>query len=180
MANPKSDFVYLVSEFNGPSALLRAAEKLRDAGYRDFDCHSPYPIHGMDQAMGLKRSPLGYIVFLVGFCGVTGMIALTWWVSTVAYPVIISGKPLFSYPAYVPPIFAIGVLSGGITALLGMLALNKLPRPHHPLFDAGLFSKATDDGFLASVRVENRPESIDAARAFLESLEGKNTEIVND
>lgn len=170
--------VYLIAGFESPGALLHAAEKLRDAGYHDFDCHSPFPIHGMDAAMGLKRSPLGYIVFGVAFTGVCGMLTLIWWVSTTAYAHVISGKPFFSYPAFVPPIFAIGVLSGGLTAFIGMLLLNRLPRPHHPLFESESFARVSDDGFMVSLRVLQEQKT--SARQFLESIGGQNIEEINE
>lgn len=177
MSETKREPTYFLAEFDGPGGLLEAAKKVRDAGYKMFDCHSPFPIHGMDQAMGLKRSPLGVIVFLCAFTGVFSMIALTYWVSVEAYPLIISGKPLFSYPAYAPPIFAIGVLTGGITSLLGMLALNKLPRPHHPLFNSESFSRATSDGFFVSIEAESS-EDENKIKSFLSSIGGKNVEVI--
>ncbi len=176
MKSTEAPSTYLLAAFDGPAGLIHAAEKLRDSSYKDFDCHSPFPVHGMDEAMGLKRSPLGFIVFAVAFTGVCGMIALTWWVSTTAYAHVISGKPLFSYPAFVPPIFAIGVLSGGTTALFGMLLLNRLPRPYHPVFSAKSFPHVTDDGFYVSLCVN--PSDGDSARAFLESIGGADIEIL--
>ncbi len=95
----------MLAEFENPAQLLGAAQKLHDAGYKQFDCHSPFPIHGMDQAMGLKRSPLGYIVFVVAMLGLLGGITLEWWTSTIDYPLVISGKPFFSLP---------GLWAGGI------------------------------------------------------------------
>lgn len=176
MKSTETSRKYLIAGFDSPGALLHAAEKLRDSDYKDFDCHSPFPIHGMDAAMGLKRSPLGFIVFAVAFTGVCGMIALIWWVSTTAYPHVISGKPLFSYPAFVPPIFAIGVLSGGTTALLGMLLLNRLPKPYHPLFESQSITKVTDDGFYVSLLV---PETdTENARSFLDSIGGHQIEVI--
>jgi hypothetical protein len=178
MNNNESSFCYVLAGFESPGALIHAAEKLRDNAYKDYDCHSPFPIHGMDDAMGLKRSPLGFIVFAVAFAGVCGMIALTWWVSTTAYAHVISGKPLFSYPAFIPPIFAIGVLSGGATALIGMLFLNRIPRPYHPLFAAKCFPRITDDGFFVSIKIN--PSDMDSTKSFLASIGGKDFETVKD
>src|SRR5687768_110553 len=100
----------LLAEFPDTAALLHAAEKLRDAGYKKFDCHSPFPIHGMDKAMGLKQSPLGWIVLVCGATGLISALGLQWWASAVAYPLIISGKPLFSHQAFVPITFEVTVL----------------------------------------------------------------------
>jgi len=87
--------VMMLAEFGNPARLLEAAEKLKNAGYKKFDCHSPFPIHGMDDAMGLKRSPLGWIVGFVAFVALIGGFALEWWTSTIDYPIVISGKPFF-------------------------------------------------------------------------------------
>ena len=118
----------ILAQFDSANDLYHAAEKLRDNGYKEFDCHSPFPIHGMDEAMGLKRSPLGYIVFVIGSLGLIGIMTLMWWTSAVDYPLVISGKPFFSYPAFVPITFALTVLTSAIGATISMLAINRLPR----------------------------------------------------
>ena len=170
----------MMAEYATPGALMHAAEALRDAGYKDFDCHSPFPIHGMDQAMGLKRSPLGYIVFTVAVLGLVGIMSLMWWTSTTAYPLVISGKPLFSFQAFVPPAFAITILSAALTAVIGMLVLNRLPQLFHPLFYSERFSRVTDGGFYVSV--ESTDSKVDASRTsqLLESLGGTHVEVVKD
>lgn len=168
----------IMAEFADPGSLLQAAEKARDAGYKEFDCHSPFPVHGMDRAMGLSRSPLAKLVFIFAMSAVGGMIALTYYVSVIAYPLVISGKPLFSYVAYAPPIFASGVLTGALTAVIGMLALNKLPMPYHPLFNSSSFSKVTDDGFFVTIQ-SNDPQYDEAkVKSFLTSIGGKNIEVI--
>ncbi len=170
----------MLAEYANTGALMHAAEALRDAGYKDYDCHSPFPIHGMDQAMGLKRSPLGYIVFTAAVCGLIGIMSLMWWTSTTAYPLIISGKPLFSFQAFVPPAFAITILSAALTAVIGMLVLNRLPQLFHPLFYSERFSRVTDGGFYVSV--ESTDPKFDTAhtRQLLESLGGTHIEVLKD
>ncbi len=168
----------VVAEFTDPGALLHAAEKTREAGYKEFDCHSPFPVHGMDRAMGLSRSPLAKIVFVIAMSAVCGMIALTYYVSVIAYPLVISGKPLFSYVAYAPPIFAIGVLTGALTAVIGMLALNKLPMPYHPLFNSANFAKVTDDGFFVSIQSNDPQFEESKVKSFLSSIGGRNVEVI--
>lgn len=168
----------VMAQFDDPGSLLHAAERTRDAGYKEFDCHSPFPVHGMDGAMGLSRSPLAKIVFVCAMSAVCGMIALTYYVSVIAYPLVISGKPLFSYVAYAPPIFAIGVLTGALTAVLGMLALNKLPMPYHPLFNSSNFSKVTDDGFFVTVQSNDPQYDEQKVKSFLTSIGGKNVEVI--
>jgi len=123
----------MLAEYDSPSVLLQAAEKFRDAGYTHFDCHSPFPIHGLNQAMGLKRSSLGYLVGIAAIIGFTAAITLQWWTSAIDYPIVISGKPLFSYQAFVPVTFALAVLFSAITATIGMFVLNRLPRYHHSM-----------------------------------------------
>ncbi|HOD67115.1 MAG TPA: DUF3341 domain-containing protein, partial [candidate division Zixibacteria bacterium] len=145
----------VLAEFRSTGDLLRAAEKLRDAGFRRWDVHSPFPIHGMDRAMGLGRSPVG---FIVGLCGTTGLLvflAFLYWINVYDYPMVISGKPHFSYQAFVPPLFAITILSSALAALFGMLALNRLPRLHHPLFSSPQFEKVTGGGFFISVEADD-------------------------
>jgi len=168
----------LLAEFENPAALMEAAKKTRDAGYEKFDCHSPFAIHGMDQAMGLKRSPLGWIIGLAALIGTSGALALQWWTSSIDYPMVISGKPLFSYQAYVPVTFAIGVLFSAFAALVGMLAINGLPRLHHPVFYSDNFAKVTDDGFFISIEADDPKFDITRTEEFLKSIGGKNLEVL--
>lgn len=170
----------ILAEFDSPDTLYRAAEKIRDAGYKEFDCHSPFPIHGMDAAMGLKRSPLGFIVFLLGTIGLLFGVWLTWWTSAVDYPHVISGKPYFSYQAFVPVIFALTVLVSAITASIGMLAINQLPRLAHPLFNSERFNKFSDDGFFVSIESSDNNYDEKKTINFLQSIGGKNIEMLKD
>jgi hypothetical protein len=168
----------IVAEFGNPADLLQAARRLRDSKYSRFDCHSPFPIHGMDQAMGEKRSMLGWIVGIMGLSGLIFGITLEWWTSTVDYPIIISGKPFFSYQAYGPVAFAFLVISGSLSALLGMLIINKLPRFHHPVFYSSRFHKVTDDGFFVSIEATDPEFNADEASRFLQEIGGSNIELL--
>ena len=144
-----------LAEFKDPAELLHAAEKVNKEGYKKYDCHSPFPIHGMDDAMGEKRSPLGYMVFIVAVFALSGMYFFQYWTSVVDYPLNLSGKPLFSYQAFGVASWAVMVLLASATCLFGMLALNGLPRLHHPLFYSQNFSKkANDDGFFVSIEAD--------------------------
>jgi hypothetical protein len=167
----------LLARFDNPASLLKAAAKTRDAGYKKFDSHSPFPIHGMDEAMGLKRSPLGWIVGLLALIGGSGLLALQWWSSTIEYPLVISGKPFFSFQAYVPVTFAGAVLCGAFAATFGMLIINQLPRLHHPIFYSDRFS-ATDDGFFVSIEAGDPSFDKDKTAVFLESIGGKDIEVL--
>lgn len=168
----------MLAEFENPARLLEAAEKLRNAGYKKFDCHSPFPIHGMDDAMGMKRSPLGWVVGFVAFVALLSGFALEWWTSTIDYPLVISGKPFFSYQAYGPVAFAIMVLSSAFAALLGMMALNKLPMWYHQLFNSEKTSKISNDGFIVSVEGNDPLFDQKKTREFLESIGGQNLEVI--
>lgn len=170
----------ILAQFDSATDLFHAAEKMRDAGYKEFDCHSPFPIHGMDAAMGLKRSPLGYIIFFCGSMGLLGTLLLTWWTGSVDYPLVISGKPFFSFPAFVPPIFALTVLTSAITATLGMIAINKLPRLVHPAFNSENFKGASDDIFFVCVESIDKKYDVNKTAEFLKSIGGKNIEVVKE
>jgi hypothetical protein len=170
----------LLARFDDPADLLAAARKVREAGYRRFDCHSPFPIHGMDEAMAMPRSPLGYAVGFMALAGLVGMTLFIWWITAVDYPLVISGKPYFSYQAFVPIIFAITILFAAITATFGMMALTHLPRPFHPLFHSRQFDRVTVDGFFLSLEAEDPTFEIEKAKGFLQSIGGKDVEVVYD
>lgn len=141
----------LLAEFGTPAALLAACDRVREAGYKRWDAHAPFPVHGMERAMGLKHSRVSAFVLVLGLLGAAAGMALQAWVSVEAYPLVISGKPLFSWPAFVPIMFECGVLGGALGALGGFLILTRLPRPHHELFVSERFERATDDLFFVSI-----------------------------
>jgi hypothetical protein len=170
----------ILAEFENPARLIEAAKKIKDAGYKKFDCHSPFPIHGMDHAMGLRRSPLGYIVFIVALVAFSSGILLEWWTSSVDYPLVISGKPFFSYQAYGPVAFAIMVLASAFVALLGMLAINKLPMYFHLLFSTSRFEKVTDDGFFVSIDSSDPKFDMTSTKKFLMQIGGNNLEVLSE
>jgi hypothetical protein len=170
----------VVAEFENPGALLEAAEKIRDAGYKRFEVYSPFPIHGMDDAMGLKQSPLGFIVFAVGSIGCIGALLLQWWTSAVDYPIVYSGKPYFALPAFVPITFELTVILSGFTAMVGMFALNRMPRFFHPMFYSENFcKKASDDGFFAAIFVWDEKFNVREVKQFFKDIGGKNIEVIH-
>ena len=114
----------VLARFDGPASLLEACERVREAGYTRWDAHTPFPVHGLDRAMGLRPSVLPWIVLVLGLGGAAGAMTLQWWVSAVAYPLVISGKPFFSWQAFVPVTFEVGVLLAAIGAVFGMLGLS--------------------------------------------------------
>src|SRR5689334_24145174 len=141
----------LIAEFETPAAILRAAGRVRDAGFRKWDVFSPFPIHGMDKAMGLTNSKVGWFSFLGGVTGYTSGMLMIWWMNAHDYPILIGGKPMFSPFGAFPPSYELTILLGSFGALFGMLFLNRLPRLHHPLLKNRRFALATHDRFFIVV-----------------------------
>jgi hypothetical protein len=160
----------LVGSFATPAALTHACEGLRDAGYRNFDAHTPFPVHGLDRAMGLKPSPLGWIVLACGLTGGAGAFTLQWWVHTLGYAQNISGKPFFAFQAYVPITFELTVLFAAFGTFLGVWGLSRLPRLFHPVMQHPAFARATDDRFLISVEADDPKFDHEKTRALLVAL----------
>ncbi|MFV2072682.1 MAG: DUF3341 domain-containing protein [Thermoanaerobaculales bacterium] len=159
-----------LAEFDRVDELLLAAARVRDAGYTCWDAHTPFVIHGLDAAMGIKKTVLPYIVFFAGLTGTAAGILLQWFTNAFDYPFLISGKPLFSLPANIPVAFETTILFAAAGALLGMLALNRLPQLYHPLFHSGRFKRATDDRFFISIEAADPLFEATATRALLESV----------
>jgi hypothetical protein len=173
LADYGDQHVGLLAEFADPGALLHAAQQLRRDGYRRLDTFSPFPVHGMDRALGLGPSLLGYLVFGGGAAGLAAGYLLQWWTSEVDYSVNISNKPFFAIEPSIPIIFELTVLFSALTAVLGMLALNGLPKPYNPLFYSERFARASDDGFFLHVGARDgrfdaaaTPEALFAAGAL--------------
>ena len=170
----------LLAEFDTPGEVLHAAEKLRDGGYTQFDSHSPFPIHGMDAAMGLPDSKLGLIVFPIGLTGTTLAFLMMWWMNGVDYPLVIGGKPPYSLPSQVPIMFEVTILLSAFATVFGMFALNRLPRHHHPIFNSERFKGFSDDKFFISVEVTDPKFDVDRTKKLLESAHAKHVELVYD
>ena len=152
----------LLAEFENEGALLEAARRVRDEGYTRWDCYSPYPVHGLDRAMGLRDSRLPWAVLAAGATGLASAILMQWWMNAVDYPFVIGGKPLFSLPAQIPIGFELTVLFAGITCVLALLAFNKLPQLFHPAFGSARFRRVTNDRFF--ITIESRDPKFDAQR----------------
>ena len=145
----------LLAEFNDPDSLLSAARTVRDTGVQSWDSYSPFPVHGIDQAMGIRRSGLAWLVLGAGVTGGIVALLMQWWMNAVDYPLNISGKPLFSLPANIPVAFELIVLFAAFTAFLGALALNGLPRFNNPLFSSRRFARVTSDRFFIGVDADD-------------------------
>ncbi|ACY14952.1 quinol:electron acceptor oxidoreductase subunit ActD [Haliangium ochraceum] len=159
----------LLAEFDSPGALIAAATKVRDAGYQNWDCYSPFPVHGLDPAMGIKRTILPWIVFAVGLCGLGGGLLLQFWTNAVDWPWIVSGKPFFSLPANIPITFEATILLSVFASFFGMWGLNKLPQPWHPFFKKERFLRATDDRFFIGIEAADKSFQRGKTQALLET-----------
>jgi hypothetical protein len=160
---------YLV-EFDSPERMVAAAEKIRDAGYRQTDAFTPFPVHGIIDALGLRRTRLTRAILLGGTVGACTGLALQWWVSAGTNPWIVSGKPLFSWPNFIPVIFECMVLFSAFTAVITMLVRNGLPRPYHPVFSAPRIELASSDKFFILVQSADALFDVEKTRAFLRQL----------
>ncbi|HLH40744.1 MAG TPA: DUF3341 domain-containing protein [Bryobacteraceae bacterium] len=160
----------LMAEFDNPESLLAAAERAREAGYCEMDAYTPLPIEGLAEAIGFRRTLIEKIVFAAGLLGATGGFMLCWWMTVVAYPHIVAGRPLNSWPAYIPITFESMVLVSCIVAVIGMLMLNGLPQPYHPVFNVKEFERASRDRFFLCIEARDPRFHTDATREFLESL----------
>ncbi|MBK7579203.1 MAG: DUF3341 domain-containing protein [Myxococcales bacterium] len=170
----------LLAEYEHPHQLVAACKKVRDAGYEKWDTYTPFPVHGIDKAMGIKMTSLPWLVLIAALIGLTTAITLQWWTNALDYRFISSGKPMWSIPANVPIYFELTVLFSAFAALFGMLALNNLPEPSHPLDHKRKFDKATDDRFF--LYIECADELFDATdtRALLESSHPASLDEVNE
>ena len=160
----------LMAEFSDPAGLLAAARKVHEAGYRKVDAFSPYPMEALSEALGLHHSRLPLLV-LIG--GVTGLIAgygLQYWASVIEYPMNVGGRPFHSVPSFIPPAFETTILFAALTAVLGMLAINGLPEPYHPVFNVPTFALATKDRFFLCIEATDPKFDLDQTWSFMMSL----------
>lgn len=170
----------LLAEFKTTAEVYHACEGVRDAGYSVWDAHTPFPVHGLDGAMGLSRSNVGWVSLTAGLTGASLAFLLQWWVSVVAYPLVISGKPYFSWQAFVPVTFEVGVLFAAFGAVFGMFHFNRIPQHYHPLFRSERFARASDDRFFISIEVTDPKFNEESARALLSELGADHLEMVQD
>jgi hypothetical protein len=160
----------LMTMFDNPDDLVSAAQKTYDAGYRRMDAYSPFPIHGLAEAVGYRKRILPWIVLAGGILGCVAGFTLQYWVSVEAMPVNIGGRPLNSWPAFIPVTFECTILGAALSAVLGMLALNGLPRPHHPVFNQPRFVMATRNRFFLCIEAADKLYDRDKTGKYLEEL----------
>ncbi|HCW45464.1 MAG: DUF3341 domain-containing protein [Planctomycetia bacterium] len=172
--------VVLIAEFETADQLMSAAEKVRDEGFKRWDCHTPYPIHGLDGAMGIRPTILPWIVLGGGFTGFCGGLLMQGWMNGISYPFLISGKPFFSIPASIPVAFELTILLSAFGAFGGMLALNGLPRMFNPLFRSDRFRRATADRFFISIEARDRRFDADSNARFLRGIGANAIEVIEE
>ncbi len=170
----------LIAEFGNPADTMHAAEKVRDAGFRRWDVFTPYPVHGMDRAMGLRNSRVGWFSFLGGVTGYTTGMLMIWYMNAYDYGLVVGGKPLFSPFFAFPPSYELTILFGAFGALFGMLFLNRLPRLHHPLLKHQSFGRATHDRFFLVIETSDPKYREAETRRLLETAGGQRIELVED
>lgn len=165
--------VGMIGFIDDPDSLIRAAETVRDDGYEKWDCHTPYPVHGLDAAMGLKESPMAYICLIAGAVGAGAAVLMQWWMSAVDYPVRIGGKQLFSWPAFVPITFEFFVLFAALATMGALFVLCRLGTWHSALHDSGVMAMVTSYRHGVVLSADDPKFSEDAARALLEKASCK-------
>lgn len=163
----------LLAEFDSAEALLHAAHKVRQAGYTKTDAYSPFPIHGLAEAIGFHEHLVPKFVLVAGIAGAIAGYSLEYWTTVHGYPMNIGGRPLFAWVSFIPPAFETTILFAAFTAALSMIALNGLPQPYHPVFNAPRFSLASQDKFFLAVEAVDPKFDLEATRAFLGGLNAR-------
>ena len=170
----------IIAEFDTPAAVMHAAEKVRDLGFTRWDVFTPYPVHGMDKAMGLKNSRVGWFTFIGGVTGYcTGMLMI-WYMNAHDYAITVGGKPMFSPIAAFPPSYELTILFGAFGSLFGMLFLNRLPKLYHPLLKCRRFAAVTHDRFFVVIECSDPKYSESETRKLLESTGSKHIEVAEE
>ncbi|NUL81437.1 MAG: DUF3341 domain-containing protein [Armatimonadetes bacterium] len=170
-----SEAIYgLIAEFKDEHDLMSAAERVREQGYKRVDAFSPFPIHGLAETLGIDDHRVPLIVTFAALAGAAGGFLMQYWISVVDYPLNIGGRPDLSWPYFIPITFECMVLSAAFGAVLGMLGLNGLPQPHHPLFDAPNFDRASNDRFFICIESKDPKFEREQTEAFLKTLNAEN------
>jgi len=170
----------LLAEFDTPSEILTATRRAYLAGYRNMDAYTPFPVHDLDKALGMEKNAVPFMTLLGGCMGGGTAYVLQWWINTIAYPINVGGRPLHSWPSFIPVTFEMTVLFAGFGAFFGMLALNKLPMPYHPIFSSDVYADATRDKFLLCIEATDPRFDRNETEQFLLSLNPRSVTEVSD
>ena len=166
----KTPIYGLVAEFDTPAEIVAAARKAHQQGYRKMDAYSPFPVEGLSEAVGFHHDNVALICLVGGLIGLATAYAMQYWINVIAYPVNVGGRPLHSWPAFIVVCFEMTILFGGLAAAFGMLAMNGLPMPYHPLFNVPSFSLASRDKFFLCIEAVDPKFDHEATYKFLASL----------
>lgn len=163
----------LMAEFDGPEDLLAAAKRAHAEGYRRMDAYSPFPVEGLAEAIEVRHTRLPLLVLLAGLFGAFVGFVSQYYVTVFDYPLNVGGRPLNSWPAYIPITFEVTILFAALTAVVGMIALNGLPRPYHPVFNVPAFGGASRDRFFLCIEAADPRFDLEGTRRFLEGLQAR-------
>jgi hypothetical protein len=170
----------VMAEFDDPTALVSAAHRAYQEGYRRMDAYSPFPIEELHEALGSEGSRLPLIVLIGGLLGCFGGYGMQYWISAISYPINVGGRPFHSWPAFIPVTFECTILVAALSAVLGMLALNGLPMPYHPVFNVPRFALASRNRFFLCIEAKDPKFDVEAVRRFLETLDPREVSTVAD
>ena len=177
----RNTFQYgMVAEFDTPEAIISATELAREKGYTAIECYTPFPVHGLSEAMNFRDERLPWIFFLCGLTGALSGLALETYTAVFDYPLNVGGKPLFSLPSFFPVLYECTILFAALGGTISMLALNGLPRPYHPIFSAPGFERASQDRFFLCIEATDAQFDNEKTRKFLESLKPFSVSSVED
>lgn len=160
----------LLAEFESPEAVLEAARRTHAAGFKSIDAFTPIPVEGLAEAVGFERTLLPVIVLIGGILGCITGFTMCWYANVVSFPLIIGGKPFNSWPMWIPITFELTILGSALSAVFGMLALNGMPTPYHPVFNAARFALASTDRFFLCIKARDKKFDLVRTKAFLETL----------
>jgi hypothetical protein len=160
----------IMAEFDTATELVDGARAIRDAGYTKTDAFTPFPLHEIDEALGIKRSILPYLIFAGGLTGLLSGLGLVYFVHVIDYPIIVGGRPHFSLPSFIPPMYELTILFAAAVAVFGMLFLNGLPAPYHPVFNVPRFALATREKFFLIIEAADPNYEYEKTKSFMESL----------
>jgi len=180
MTEHRSPLHGVLAEFETPEQLIAAAKKAREAGYKRMDAYTPFPIEGLSEAIGFRRSFVPLITLLGGIAGGLGGFGLQYWCAAITYPMNIGGRSLNSWPAFIPVTFELTVLGASICGVVGMFALNKLPQPYHPVFNVERFAHASTDRFYLCIEAHDPKFNLAEVSRLLQEAHARHVTEVKD